>query len=98
MARTKSIRNNFPLALRTLRTSQKLSQEDFSLASSRTYVSALERGIYSPSLNKVDELAEVLAVHPLALLTLSYLKDCKPESAAVILQSVLRDLSTIDAF
>lgn len=49
-----------------------LSQEDFGFVSSRTYVSSLERGSYSPTLNKVDELAEVLDVHPLVLLTLTY--------------------------
>ena len=51
-----------------------LSQEDFGFVSSRTYVSSLERGNYSPTLNKVDELAEVLDVHPLVLLTLTYSK------------------------
>lgn len=49
-----------------------MSQEDFSLQSSRTYISSLERGLQSPTLSKVDELAECLEVHPLTLLTMAY--------------------------
>jgi transcriptional regulator with XRE-family HTH domain len=66
--------NNFSQALKTARTARGLSQEAFSLVSSRTYVSTLERELKSPTLSKVDELAEVLGIHPLTLLTLSYLK------------------------
>ncbi len=65
-----------------------LSQEDFGFVSSRTYVSSLERGNYSPTLNKVDELAEVLDVHPLVLLTLTYSKSISNED----IQSVLAEL------
>lgn len=65
-----------------------LSQEDFGFVSSRTYVSSLERGNYSPTLNKVDELAEVLDVHPLVLLTLTYSKSITKDHV----QSVLAEL------
>ncbi|MDB5779697.1 MAG: hypothetical protein JWP93_2062, partial [Polaromonas sp.] len=46
---TQHTRNNFPAALKDARTSLGLAQEAFSLASSRTYVSSLERGIKSPT-------------------------------------------------
>ena len=49
-----------------------MSQEVFDQVSSRTYISALERGLKSPTLPKVDGLAEVLGLHPLTLLALSY--------------------------
>lgn len=65
-----------------------LSQEDFGFVSSRTYVSSLERGNYSPTLNKVDELAEVLNVHPLVLLTLTYSKSITKDNV----QSFLAEL------
>lgn len=42
------------------------------MVSSRTYVSTLERGRKSPTLHKVDALAQVLGIHPLTLLTLAY--------------------------
>lgn len=41
--------------------------------SSRTYISTLERGLKNPTLDKVNEIASVLSVHPLSLLTTYYL-------------------------
>ncbi|QEZ44333.1 helix-turn-helix domain-containing protein [Cupriavidus oxalaticus] len=41
--------------------------------SSRTYISSLERGLKSPTLDKVDQIATALAIHPLTLLAYSYL-------------------------
>ncbi|OYT93528.1 MAG: hypothetical protein CFE43_02005 [Burkholderiales bacterium PBB3] len=64
--------NNFAIALKSARKLMNLSQEDFGLVSSRTYISSLERGLGSPTLSKVDELAAVLGVHPLTLLFLAY--------------------------
>lgn len=74
MSRPAAPHNNFAKALKSTRKSKGLSQEDFSLVSSRTYVSSLERNMKSPTLNKVDNLAEVLGVHPLTLLAMSYLR------------------------
>ena len=96
MTRKKSPSNDFPTALQKLRVAKRLSQEDFSLVSSRTYVSALERGIYSPTLAKVDQLAEVLDVHPLALLTLSYIDASRAGSVNELLAQVKEDLSTLE--
>jgi transcriptional regulator with XRE-family HTH domain len=65
----------FGLALRSARKAKGLTQEDFDVESSRVYISAIERGVKVPTLNTVDKLAEVLGLHPLSLLTLSYLAD-----------------------
>lgn len=48
------------------------TQEDFSIVSSRTYISTLERGLYSPTLEKLDDISSVLRVHPVTLLVGSY--------------------------
>ena len=61
-----------PEALKTIRAARGLSQEAFSDVSSRTYMSSLERGLKSPTLNKLAELCEVMEVHPLTLLALAY--------------------------
>lgn len=66
------IQNQFAKALKRVRAATGRTQEDFALVSSRTYVSSLERGQKSPTLKKIDELAQVLGVHPLTLLTLAY--------------------------
>lgn len=68
------LKQAFGQALKKLRTSRKLTQEDFSQVSSRTYMSTLERGLKSPTLEKIEELASVLGVHPMTLLASSYLR------------------------
>jgi transcriptional regulator with XRE-family HTH domain len=60
------------MAIKTIRKNRNLTQEDFGLVSSRTYVSTLERGLKSPTLDKLDEIAKVMAVHPAALVLLAY--------------------------
>lgn len=56
-----------------VRLARGLTQEDFANESGRTYISELERGIKKPTLQKIDELAAPLDVHPLTPLFLSYL-------------------------
>jgi len=65
-------RQAFGKSLRAVREARGVTQEDFSIVSSRTYVSALERGQKSPTLDKIEELAKVLKVHPLTLLCLTF--------------------------
>ena len=89
--------NNIALALRFARTAQGLSQEDFDLKSSRTYVSSLERGLKNPTLNKVDELSEVLNMHPLSLLTLAYVDRNDPQGLANLVAFVDAEITKICA-
>ncbi|MCZ8074813.1 MAG: helix-turn-helix transcriptional regulator, partial [Paucibacter sp.] len=63
--------SKFPEALRRLRRARGLSQEDFDAVSGRTYMSALERGLKDPTMRKIEQLAAVMNVHPLALLVLA---------------------------
>ena len=63
---------SLPDALRRIRKARGLSQEAFSDVSSRTYLSSLERGLKSPTLNKIEDVCAVLDVHPLTLLVLAY--------------------------
>lgn len=88
-------KNNFARALKSIRKSKGLSQEDFSLTSSRTYISALERSMKSPTLNKVDTFAEVLGVHPLTLLTLSYLRTSDDGAVNEFLNLVSEEISAL---
>ncbi|OLO11216.1 transcriptional regulator [Chromohalobacter japonicus] len=79
------IRHAFGTALQRCRKAHGLSQEDFSEVSSRTYLSSLERGLKSPTLAKVDELASVLGVHPLTLLAECYrLRDDQDDVEALL--------------
>jgi transcriptional regulator with XRE-family HTH domain len=67
------LKQAFGLALKARRLERKLTQEDFSDVSSRTYLSTLERGQKCPTLEKVVELASVLQIHPLTLIAESFL-------------------------
>jgi transcriptional regulator with XRE-family HTH domain len=64
--------NSLGRALKTIRKARGLSQEAFSNVSSRTYMSSVERGLKNPTLSKIDELCQVMEVHPLTLLMLAY--------------------------
>ncbi|CAE6756084.1 helix-turn-helix domain-containing protein [Paraburkholderia aspalathi] len=68
----------FGKALKQLRTITNVTQEDFGLVSSRTYISTVERGLKSPTLGKIEQLAEVLGVHPLTLLAVAYMDRFTP--------------------
>ena len=65
-----TLRQTFALNLRRIRGERELTQEKLAdLAGiDRTYVSALERQVYSASLDTIERLAEVLDVAPSELL------------------------------
>lgn len=62
----------FGKVLNWVRVRGRFTQEDFSVVSSRTYISTLERGIYSPTLEKLEDISSVLKIHPATLLVGSY--------------------------
>lgn len=72
-----------------------MTQEDFSITSSRTYVSMLERGVRSPTLSKIGELAETLGIHPLTLVALAYCEPFTPEELRKLLERVHREAGAI---
>lgn len=73
-------------ALKFARQAQGLTQEAFDVESSRVYISAIERGLKVPTISTIDRLSEVLGIHPLTLLTLSYFKDPGKASSSEITQ------------
>jgi transcriptional regulator with XRE-family HTH domain len=88
------LREALGTALRRQRKAQSLSQEAFTTVSSRTYISQLERGLKSPTLEKVEELAKAMGVHPLTLLTECFsLRDQKSvEDLFALIQQELASL------
>lgn len=79
----------FGEALKRIRNARGKTQEDFSDVSSRTYVSTLERGLKSPTLDKLSEISGVLEIHPLTLVAAAYLIQ-QPDRTDVTL-ACLRD-------
>ena len=89
------IKKSLGLAIKQSRNAKKITQEDFSGISSRTYISTLERGLYSPTVEKVDAIAKVIGIHPLTLLTLSYLVDMNETDPTGLLSQVHVELSQL---
>lgn len=93
-----ALQKKFGEGLRRARKSRGLTQEDFSMVSSRTYLSSLERGLKSPTIEKIEQLASVLNIHPLSLMVLAYLpKNAKTLDALFAeIYSDVRSLSNSD--
>jgi transcriptional regulator with XRE-family HTH domain len=83
----------FGLALRKSRLHRGLSQE--TLAPSQAYVSEVENGKKSPSIEKVEDLAKALDIHPITLLAKSYLLE--GEDVSTLLKRVELELNDLAA-
>lgn len=90
------LNNAFALALKQVRNSKNLTQEDFSGVSSRTYLSTLERGLKSPTLEKIDQLAGVLDVHPLTILVATYACKESHDDIANLFKQITHELKLIE--
>lgn len=90
------LRQAFAISLKALRQKKHRTQEDFYLASSRTYISTLERGLKSPTLDKLEDIASVLGVHPTTLVVSSYMNkdDSSLDSIFLRIRSDLDNIQT----
>lgn len=88
------LKKAFGTVFRWYRTKKKLSQEDFSDVSGRTYVSTLERGIHSPTIEKLEALAPILEIHPITLLVCTY-AERDGVSPEVLLQTVRDEIERV---
>lgn len=88
--------HDFSTALQCARKRLGVTQEAFDLVSSRTYVSAVERGLKVPTLSKIDEFAGVLGIHPLTLLVTAYVRDARASGARELLRQVECELLMLD--
>jgi transcriptional regulator with XRE-family HTH domain len=86
------LKRAFGLTLKRARIQKGLTQEDFSLVSSRTYLSTLERGLKCPTLEKLEDLAGVIGVHPVTLLVAAYASGGGIEAQEALLKEVKSQL------
>lgn len=91
----KIIRSSIAKGIRTARLSRNLSQEDFVAVSGRTYVSEIERGTKTPTITKIDQLAAVMRLHPLTVLTLGYCKTPSQKEAAAVMAKVSSEIHEV---
>lgn len=85
----------FGIAFREARIARKLTQEDFGVVSSRTYISTIERGLKSVTIEKLNELSYVLNVHPMTLIAMAFLKLNAEVSAFDLTQQIIDEIHSI---
>lgn len=87
------LRRNLARSLRVVRKVRGFTHNDLSEVSGRTYVSEVERGIKAPTLEKLDQLARHMGVHPLTLLTMVYLDNLEERDLAAAQTRVKREMA-----
>lgn len=86
----------FGKALRLVRLRKGLTQEAFAVVSSRTFVSMIERGETSPTIEKLDGLCSVLGVNPATLVAISQLIKAEgPMDSDAFLETFAREIATL---
>jgi transcriptional regulator with XRE-family HTH domain len=96
MKKNEDTRADFAKALKKCRLWRNKTQEDFGIISSRTYISTLERGLKSPTLEKIEQLSHVLEVHPLTLLLLTYSKSSNEDDIDALLGIIRNEVKDSD--
>lgn len=84
-------KHTFGRALMAVRDARHLPQDALGLAQSN--ISRLESGAKAPSWSRVEELADLLNVHPLTLFTLAYGSEADPEVLLRIVREELDELN-----
>ncbi len=82
-------------ALKKIRHTKGLTQEDFSIISSRTYISTLERGLKSPTIEKLEQISGVMGVHPLTVLAIAYVEKEKCKNIETLFKVIQHEAANI---
>ncbi|MEE9944540.1 MAG: helix-turn-helix transcriptional regulator [Pseudomonas asiatica] len=79
-----TLKASFASVLRALRSKRNITQRDFADTTSRTYLSKLELGKSSITLDKLDQVSRRLELSPITLLTLTLSEETgKPPSELI---------------
>lgn len=87
-----SLRISYAAALQFLRVHRESSQQKLGQAADQSYISRLESGTRSVTLDVSQELAQALGVDPLTLLVLAYASD-RGQTPHQVLDHLLTDLT-----
>lgn len=89
-----SLKKAFAAVLKAMRAGRGLTQRSLAEVSSRTYVSKLERGQSSPTLEMITALSGPLNVHPLTLVAITLCAE-SGESTNALLRRVQDELADL---
>lgn len=73
-----------------------LVQEDFEPITSRSYISYIERGEVSITMDKLNALSEVIGMHPVSIVFQAYLAYDKDLSALDLMSMIMEDLKRVE--
>ncbi|MDR6714256.1 transcriptional regulator with XRE-family HTH domain [Pseudomonas hunanensis] len=93
-----TLKASFASVLRALRSKRNITQRDFADTTSRTYLSKLELGKSSITLDKLDQVSRRLELSPLTLLTLTLSEETGKSAAQLVsqLRAEIRSLQEPD--
>ncbi|MFZ5960702.1 helix-turn-helix domain-containing protein [Pseudomonas knackmussii] len=79
--------------LRAYRVKRNIPQEG--MGPSQSYTSKLEAGRWSPTLGKIEQMAEVLGVHPATIILAGYIK-VEEKNVEALLSRIRSELEEIE--
>lgn len=91
-----SLKLGFATVLKAMRVSRGLTHKHMAEASSRGYMSKLEQGRSSPTLDKLTVISDALGLSPLTLFTLTLSLE-RGEPIDTLLQRLKADIADLDA-
>lgn len=80
-------------SIRSYRLKRGIVQEG--MGPSQTYISNLEAGRWSASIDKIEQMAEVLGVHPASIILAGYLSSGDSSSSDEVLERIREELREI---
>jgi transcriptional regulator with XRE-family HTH domain len=80
-------------SIKSYRLKREISQE--SLGPSQPYISNLEAGRGSASLDKIEQMADVLGVHPISIIVAGYLTSNEHANKEQLLERIQTELAEI---
>lgn len=89
------LRRGLARSLRLIRKSRGLAQDQLSDVSGRTYLSEIERGLKNPTVEKINDLAKAMDVHPLTVLTIAYLPLLRPQELEALQNRINKEAKVL---
>jgi len=89
------IHSNIATGIRVARLACHIAQNGFSPVTDGSYIRELELGTKKPTLAKIDQLAAVMKLHPLTVLTLSYCQTPTVHEAAAMCAYVISEIDRL---
>ncbi len=89
------LRRGLGRSLQLVRKARGIAQQDLSDVTARSYLSYVERGVKNPTVEKLDELARAIDVHPLTVLTIAYLTHLNDHELQTLLNRIGKEARAV---